>query len=150
MRLFHLLLGCLFLPSMLSAQGHLAGLWQGEITFGGLHNASSYPFELFLELDGDVLRGRTYIHLGKDDILEMEVIGRLYYDRSLSLKEYKFIPVEGSKAMPPFTRIYQMIYTRSIFDSTLEGYWQQDRIDPFNQKRDRGRIRLVKKEATKA
>ena len=150
MRLLNACIILLLVPYALTAQAPLAGLWKGEITFGGLHSQKSYPFELFLEVDDDQLKGRTYIHIGSDDIIEMEVLGRIYFDRSLSLREYEFIPVEGSQVLPPFSRKYQMIFNRSVFGSTIEGYWQQDHIEPFNVRRDRGRIRLEKMEASKA
>ena len=104
MRFFPVCFVLLLIPFALSAQHHLAGLWKGEITFGGLYSQKSYPFELFLEVEDDQLKGRTYIHLGGNNIIEMEVLGRLYFDRSISLKEYEFIPVEGSQALPPFSR----------------------------------------------
>ena len=62
----------------------------------------------------------------------------------------KFIPAGDSEVAPTFYRKYQMIFNRSVFGSTLEGYWQEIIMSPFDQFRDRGKISLKKKDGSKA
>ena len=145
------LLFAFLLPIVLSAQLELEGLWEGTITQGGLDSRQAYKFELLIKREGDVLTGRTYVHLGKDEVIEMEFVGKLYYDRSLYLEDLKFIPLEGVDVVPPFLRKYQLIFNRSIWDSSLNGYWQEiTRKDPMDPRRERGRIALKKIKASKA
>mgnify|MGYP006283230355 CR=1 FL=1 len=146
-----LLLAMLLLAELpLSGQKHLEGLWEGYITKGGLHTEDGYKFELLIKLDGHRITGRSYIHLEEGKVIEMDVRGYLYQDRSISLKDIEFIPAAGSDLLPPFNRKYQMIYTRSIWESKLEGYWQEIITSPFDQRRDRGRIILKKNTGSKA
>jgi len=134
----------------LQGQKHLEGLWEGFITKGGLHNEDGYKFELLLQLDGHQITGRSYIHLEAGRVIEMEVRGYIYQDRSMYIRDIEFIPAAGSDLSPPFNRKYQMIYTRSIWENKLEGYWQQIISTPFDQSRDRGRIVLKKASGSKA
>lgn len=152
MRFFPLLLFILGLfLSAASAQPSLEGLWEGTITIGGLESQHGYKFELFLEVvDGRKIKGRSYVYIAKDDILEMDISGWLYNDRSIYFEDVDFIPVEGSRVFPRFNRKYQMVFSRSIWDSTLEGFWQEIIHDPFAKKRERGRIALRKKDGKKA
>lgn len=146
---FLLAMGCVLPVS--TAQEALEGLWEGTITIGGLESQQGYKFELFLDvIDGRKIKGRSYVYIAKDDILEMDITGWLYNDRSIYFQDVDFIPVEGSNVFPRFNRKYQMIFNRSIWESTLEGYWQEMIHDPFDVKRERGRIALRKKDGKKA
>ena len=147
--LFIIAIGCSLSASM--AQEPIEGLWEGTITIGGLESRQGYKFELFLEvIDGRKIKGRSYVYIAKDDILEMDISGWLYNDRSIYFEDVDFIPVEGSTVFPRFNRKYQMIFNRSIWESTLEGYWQEMIHDPFDTRRERGRLSLRKKDSKKA
>lgn len=135
----------------LSAQKHLEGLWEGIMTRGGIDTEDGYKFELLLRLEGRFIKGRSYIYLSEKEIIEMDIRGVIYQDRSAYIQDIEFIPLEeDSSVLPPFYRKYQFIYNRSVFGSKLEGYWQQMLIGPFDGKRQRGRILLKKKEESKA
>jgi hypothetical protein len=138
------------LPVFGQAQKHLEGLWEGYITRGGIHAKDGYPFELFLEIKGKQLNGRSYIHIAKDQIIEMDIRGTIYMDQSIYLQDIRFIPLKDSQLAPGFYRRYQMVYQRSIWESTMEGYWQEVTDKPMNEQRQLGRIYLKKKEASKA
>jgi len=151
MRTFLTLFVLLFFAlSTLTAQKGLAGLWEGTLTWGGLHNTQTYKFELLIQVEGNKVRGRSYIHLPEGEVLEMDVRGYFYQDRSIAFRDIEFIPPVGSELDPRFYRKYQLIYNRSIFGSTLEGYWQEIITSPFDEYRDRGKITLKKKDASKA
>ncbi|MCB0630779.1 MAG: hypothetical protein R2824_00630 [Saprospiraceae bacterium] len=130
-------------------QKSLEGVWVGTIT-DGLKSTVGYKFEMILEIEGEEIKGRSYVHIGPDEVIEMELRGRMYWDRSLYMHDIQFIPTEGQDVLPPFNRKYQFAYDRSIWESTLEGYWQEIRDDAFNPKRQRGRIILKKTGNTKA
>lgn len=135
----------------LSAQKHLEGLWEGILTRGGIESDQGYKFELLLRLEGRYIKGRSYVYLSENEIIEMDIRGVIYQDRSVYIQDMEFIPLDEEGALlPPFYRKYQFIYNRSVFGSKLEGYWQQMMIGPFDGKRKRGRIILKKKEESKA
>lgn len=131
------------------AQKSLEGVWVGTIT-DGIRSESGYKFEMIIEVKGKTIKGRSYVHIGPDEVIEMELSGKMYEDRSLYMKDIQFIPTAGKEVPPPFNRKYQFAYDRSIWESTLEGYWQEVRGDTFNPKRQRGRIILKKMSNTKA
>jgi hypothetical protein len=133
----------------LSAQSlnkYLSGQWKGFITLGTLEATNGRPFELFLEVKGAKIKGRTLIHLEDGEIIEMEVKGQLYSDHSLRLQELEFVQTEGFDATPTHYKKYQFVHQRSIFesDNKLDGYWQEIMDTPFGKKRRRGRIVLNK------
>ncbi|MCB9287326.1 MAG: hypothetical protein H6560_08415 [Lewinellaceae bacterium] len=140
----------LFLP--LNAQKGLSGLWEGVITEGGLHSKEGYRFQLYLEVKGKDIEGRSYIFVSVDSIVQMDLRGKLYQDNSVYLEEVGREWTEAEEAaieegVPPgkFSRKYQFIYKRSIWDPSLEGYWQEVTPMPFYFKRERGKIFLEKK-----
>lgn len=144
---------CLFVLSSLSGvhaqaqkEAHpLEGMWQGVITKNGIHSQEGYKFELFLKVgEKGEITGRSFIYLSETTIVEMDVKGKLYGDRSVYIADVNYITSETVDYVPEFSRKYQFIHNRSIFDSSLEGYWQQVIKDPFHTKRERGRIKLKK------
>lgn len=134
----------------LCAQRHLEGMWEGVITEGGFNKRNGHRFQLFLELDGNKVSGRTYIYLAKDRIIEMDVRGYLYQDNSVYLQDIELVPLGEGQQEPPFIRKYQMGNIRSIWENRLEGYWQEIFDDPMDTKRKHGRIFLQKKDGSKA
>ena len=109
----------------LSAQEQLNGLWEGVLTKGNLESRDGYRFELYLKVEGSGITGRSYLYLEKGKIVEMELSGYIYEDRSVYLKEEEWIPREGITMDPPFLRKFQLLYSRSIWENKLEGYWQE-------------------------
>jgi hypothetical protein len=151
MRYFLLFVITWSISPTLSAQKHLEGLWEGIMTRGGIDSEEGYKFELLLKLEGQYIKGRSYLYLSENEIIEMDIRGVIYQDRSAYLQDVEFIPLEEDiSVLPPFYRKYQFIYNRSVFGSKLEGYWQQMLIHPFDGNRQRGRILLKKKVETKA
>ena len=122
----------------------LEGRWEGVITKSGRHSTEGYKFELFIKVENGQITGRSYIHLNDRQIVQMDITGKMYGDRSVYIEDVNYIAAEGETYIPPFARKYQFIHNRSIFDSSLEGYWQQIIKDPFNNTRERGRILLKK------
>lgn len=140
---FSFFLSC---PIFTSAQAaKLAGQWEGTITVGGIDSEQGLRFELFLYREGKRLWGRSYVHLDEQRTIAMDVKGYLYEDKSVALRETAFGGATDNKLYPPFKRQYQLIFRRSFSDGSLNGYWQEVRVDSFHKKRRRGRIRLKKK-----
>ncbi|MEL6720655.1 MAG: hypothetical protein AAFO82_09590 [Bacteroidota bacterium] len=134
------------------ANKYLSGYWKGYITQGSLEATVGLPFEMYLEVKGYSVKGRTYVHQKNGEVIEMEVSGRLYSDNSLYLTEQQFIEREGSDVKPDHVKKYQFIYNRSIFesDNSLDGYWQEIIETPLALKRRRGKIVMKKGSAGKA
>lgn len=133
----------LLIALSLSAQKSLEGLWVGTVT-GGIHSETGYKFEMIIEVEGGTIKGKSYVHLGPDEVIEMELRGRMYQDRSIYMQDIEFVATEGKEILPQFYRKYQFAYSRSIWESSLEGYWQEIREDAFHPNRKRGRIILKK------
>lgn len=133
----------------LNAQKSLEGLWVGTVTTG-IYASSGYKFEMIIEVEGKTIKGRSFVHLGPDEVVEMELRGRMYQDRSIYMEDIEFITTEGKSTVPSFFRKYQFAYDRSIWESSLEGYWQEIRADTFHPKRQRGRVLLKKVSNDKA
>lgn len=136
-----------FVP--LEAQKGLSGLWKGTLTIGGINSSKEVKMELYLEVKGKKLKGRSYVHIAPGKTIEMDVKGKLFDDRSLYLHEIKFISTEDESFLPPFNRKYQLSYHRS-FDSTLKGFWQEILTSPLDDHRERGRVNLAKVSESKA
>jgi hypothetical protein len=143
----------LLLPAMvLQAQKGLKGKWEGTITFGGYDKKQGEKFELYIENKGSQVLGRTFVYMDNSEVLVRKFKGRIYQDRSMYLEEIpdpalKNDTLSGNK---PKLRSYQFLYTRSIFDSTLEGHWQEMIKDPLRKNRAIGRIYMRKAENSKA
>ena len=142
-----------FLP--LGAQKTLAGLnglWEGTITEGGIYSNQGHRFQLYLEANEKYIKGRSYIHVSADSIVQMQLRGQRYQDNSIYLEEVdptwtqeEEDAIEEGASPKQFSRKYQFIYKRSIWDPSLEGYWQEVTPTPFHFKRERGRIFLEKR-----
>ena len=142
---------CLFSCLALSAQTTLDGLWRGTLTVGGIKSTQGYPFEVYLERDGRTVTGRSYLHLGEGQVVEMHLSGRMYDDLSIYIDEVEFINDDGDSYEPPFLRKYQLAWRRGIYEGSLNGYWQEIRTtDLMEESRERGRIFLRKVIAKKA
>ena len=145
-----ILLPALSLP--LHAQKGLKGRWEGTITFGGYDKKAGDKFELYIEIKGSKVTGRTYIYQEDSEVIIRKFHGRIYQDRSMYLEEIaeQTAPNDSIRLQQHQLRRYQFLYTRSIFESTLEGHWQEMIKDPLDKKRAIGRIYMTKAEKSKA
>ncbi len=151
MRLLYALLLLLVPFHLAQAQASLVeGVWQGELRLDGLEGQQKVKFELHLKADGQFLNGKTYLYTPEGQVYTLPVEGWIYSDRSIYLREVW--PDEApatAGTLPDFTRKFQLLFSRSIWETTLEGYWQQIHLDPFDRERRRGRLLLQRKEQRK-
>ena len=138
------LVAFLCVSSFAIAQSGLEGTWKGTMTVGGLESKKTVPFELFLQQKGAKIEGRSYIYLEDKTVIEMEVKGSLFGDLSIYLKETDYIEDPTSDYQPEFNRKYQLLYKPSIWNTKMEGYWQELTDHYFSEKRRLGIIRLKK------
>lgn len=135
---------CLFNVPV-TAQKGIDGHWEGQITLGGLDGQKKIPLELYIVLDGTMISGRSYLYVDDLNVIVMSIKGRMYGDRSAHIEEFEFFPTDNPELQPPFFRKYQFIYYRSIWDTRLEGFWQEIKNDtPLDEKRERGRLILTR------
>lgn len=151
-RLLFLALFSLTISAATAQNSFLSGFWKGYMTQGKVGDVYAAPFELYLEVKGNKLIGRSYLYKKNGEIIEMKVDGHIYYDRSISLAEVKFIPLEGANVETPYHKQYQLVYNRSIFDTdnTLDGYWQQIIESSGVRKKQWGKLSLRKQKMPKS
>jgi hypothetical protein len=147
------LLAFMMLPMLtLCAQNGLKGKWEGTITLGGYEKKEGDKFEIVIDIKGKLVTGYTYIHKKNSEVIIRKFTGRIFEDRSFYLEELPDPQV--NKNVESYSegtlRKYQFVYTRSIFESSLEGHWQEIINDPFDKSRGRGRIYLRKADKSKA
>ncbi|MEN0005847.1 MAG: hypothetical protein AAF798_16985 [Bacteroidota bacterium] len=129
------------------SQKQLLGLWEGVITDGGIHTDEGFKFQLYiLEINKNKLVGRSYVYLSEEEVVEMDIEGVIYGDRSIYFRDINFVPLEGGVTKAPYNRKYEVLYNRSIWDTKIEGYWQEIMPQVFADHRQRGRIKLKKAE----
>ena len=63
------------MTSSLGAQKRLEGLFEGYLTVGGLESSRKLRLEIFVRFKGQEISGRSYVHLGKGQVVEMELSG---------------------------------------------------------------------------
>lgn len=148
---FNILASLLLIAGALSAQNGLEGLWVGSITEKSTGRA--LPVELYLTLEKGYIKGMSYIHVNKDSVITQQLIGKMYQDRSIYMREVtdgahsidNITPktLEGGK----YVRKYQFEFKRSIWESSLNGFWQEVTPTPFSVKRKLGQIKLERKKS---
>lgn len=147
--LFILIILCFISSLNLTAQSskYLNGYWKGYITKNSLSETTGLSFELYLEVQGSTIKGRSYVFEEDGTVTEMEISGYIHKDRSISLGDARFLPL-GEKELPPYVKQYQFIHNRSIFDTenVLNGYWQEIVETPLSLVRRRGKCVLRKVE----
>ncbi|MBK6947868.1 MAG: hypothetical protein IPH16_07215 [Haliscomenobacter sp.] len=135
----------------MQAQKRLEGLFQGNLTVGGLSSSRKMKVEMYLKIDKQQVEGRSYVHLGPGKTVEMRLRGIFYGDFSIYLEEVQeILPGASGQAIAPYPRKYQLMYSGHFDDVQLTGFWQQVIDAPFDKKRHLGRIKLTKVQASKA
>lgn len=136
-----LLFGLMALLSYtLHAQGRLAGFWEGELVKNGI----TYKLELHLNQRGRILEGKSWLYEPNGRVTEMQVFGEVHRDWSISLYERE--PPNGYLAgeLFNFPRDYQLLFERSIWEQTLNGYWQKRTGLPLRPTTPHGKVSLRK------
>jgi hypothetical protein len=146
---FKILICLLLTAGALSAQNGLEGLWTGSII--DKSTGETLPVELYLTLEKGYIKGMSYIHVTKDSVITQELVGKMYQDRSIYMREvtdreYSIDDLnpevlEGGK----YVRKYQFEFKRSIWESSLNGFWQEITPTPFSVERKLGQIKLERK-----
>jgi len=141
----------LLLAGALPAQNGLAGHWTGSIS--EQNTGRELPVELYITLEEGYIKGMSYIHISEDSIIRQELIGKMYPDRSIYMrevtdKEYSIDNLSPEKLEEgKYVRKYQFEFKRSIWESSLNGFWQEVTPTPFSVERKLGQIKLERKKA---
>ncbi|MCR9101946.1 MAG: hypothetical protein NXI25_18455 [bacterium] len=148
---FNILICLLLATGTLSAQNGLEGLWVGSIIEKSTGEA--LPVELYLTLEKGYIKGMSYIYVNKDSVITQELVGKMYQDRSIYMREVtngeysidNITPetLEGGK----YVRKYQFEFKRSIWESSLNGFWQEVTPTPLSVERKLGQIKLERKKS---
>lgn len=128
----------------LVGQKTLEGQWEGHITTGGIYSGEQLPMQIFFTIKGSRIEGRTYVKIGQGQVIQMDLVGRLYSDNSIQFEETKFVGDEHNDYFPKFNRQYQLMWKRDLWDASLTGFWQEVTEETFHNFRERGRITLKK------
>ena len=132
------------------SQERLQGLFEGTLTLGGLESSRRLRLEMAIRIQDGRVSGRSYVHLGRNEILEMELRGYFYQDFSIYVEEIKEIALPGEKPLSPYPRKYQLKYSGSFEEVFLNGFWQQASDAPLEEGLQLGRVRLRKTRGGKA
>ncbi len=145
------LFGFLLTTTMLSGQHYLEGHWEGTLSeYDSNGTKTTKEIELFLEKEGDQISGRFFVRLAPGEIMATEIFGYMYGDRSIYLTDQKYLG-PNLERQPEFYRKYQLLPNRSIWKTTLEGYWQEIVSgDPLHKGRKLGKVELRKMDNGKA
>ncbi len=135
------LLAGLLLSGVVAAQSLLDGTWSGVLTFRG----KEIPMSLQMQVNRKGrIKGTLYLYPGADEVITTRVSGKWYHDRSLSLKDELLAPEGAVGHERYYPRDYQLVFRRSIWESTLEGYWQEQIPTPLTRTSRKGRVFLKK------
>ena len=142
------LLCVLFFATASYAQHPLEGLWQGEL----VDSLGTHRFELLLRLREGKVSGHSYYYHEDRLVTEMEVKGKFHRDHSVSLYDIRLIGGEDLllTGKDPYMRTYQLLFKRSVFGSSVKGFWQINDGTVGSRLRKVGRIELQKMKAGKA
>ena len=131
--------------SSIGAQSLVDGTWEGTITLERPAPHREYKFQLVLKRSGNEVRGTSYIFYDEQPVA-MDLNGEFYGDRSMRLFNqqvlYPTLEVDKEKHI----RKYQIMYKRSVWGDTIEGYWQE-KNDPIFAKYRKGRVYLKRAES---
>ena len=133
----------MFLSVVLFAQ---EGEWTGFL----MEHGQKYPMSVEFKKEGKQLIGYTRVVV-QDSVYGGKIYGRLYQDRSMNLWDHTEEDIVYPDSLPAMmSRRYQLMYRRSAFGDTMEGYWQEVQIRPKESLR-KGKIELTRKsDASKA
>ncbi|NJL74808.1 MAG: hypothetical protein HC892_06995 [Saprospiraceae bacterium] len=102
----------------LVGQDYLSGHWKGFL-IEGLDHKVGLIFELYLEVKGNTIKGRTYTTLENGKVIEAEVVGQIYADRSVFLQEVGIVLHEEGAVKESRSKRYQFIHNRSILQAII-------------------------------
>ena len=138
-----LLFVCCLLPETGFAQRHLNGLWEGILIDSA---GVEHRFELLIKLSpSGKIKGTSFYHELDGEVVEMDFQGQYHYDRSISLYDEHWLNRDEIDDADVRPRAYQMVYQRSVFGLSLEGYWQENNRQVLGALRHQhGRIKLTK------
>lgn len=145
LRFAFILCSSLLLVNTVSAQSRLDGTWEGTMTVGGIYSNEMLPMQLYLKTKDRKVEGRSYVQLPDGSTLQMDLVGFLHYDQSISLTEVKFAGDPFNKIMPEFNRQYQILFKDDLWNPLLRGFWQEETSEAFLETRRRGRMQLTQR-----
>ena len=122
----------------------LEGLWTGVITDS---TGTEHKFELLIELGkGGRLTGKTYYHEFNGDVVEQEFRGKIHWDKSMTLYDEAFLNPDEIRTADTQPRAYQLLFARSAFGDSLDGFWQAHNGKVLDALRKQfGKVRLQKR-----
>jgi len=122
------------------------GIWEGTITLERPEPQTEHKFQLVLKREGKQVKGTAYIFYN-DQPVAMDLSGEYFWDRSMRLFNHQVLYPSQQPNKEKHIRKYQIMYKRSIWGDTIEGYWQE-KNDPIFAKYRKGRVYLKRAEKT--
>ncbi len=126
----------------LFSQNNPSGFWEGVLTF----RSSEHRFEMQIDVVKKKISGVAYLYKTENEVITMKIFGKLYWDHSMNIYDLKLTNLEKEEADNgmtfSFPKEYQLVYNRSLWDSTLEGFWQEHIPELLDERSKKGRIFL--------
>jgi hypothetical protein len=135
---------CLLFTCFFGKAQNVDGTWEGTITLERPAPHKEFKFQLKLKRDGKKVVGTSYIFF-EDQPVAMNLSGRYFYDQSMRLFNNEVLYPSQDTDKDRHIRKYQIMYKRSVFGDTIEGYWQE-KNDPIFAKYRKGRVYLKRVE----
>jgi|GEM_PF-1622108 len=124
------------------SQNNPSGFWEGVLTF----RASEHRFEMQIVVKKKKISGVAYLYKTDNEVVTMKIFGKLYWDHSMNIYDLKLTEMGLEEAEKEetfsFQKEYQLVYNRSLWDSTLEGFWQEQIPELLDEHSKKGRIFL--------
>jgi len=124
------------------SQNNPAGYWEGVLTF----HAIEHRFEMQIKVVKKKISGVVYLYKSDNEVIAMKILGKLYWDHSMNIYDLKLKGIDAGEAEMEggfyFPKDYQLVYNRSLWESTLEGFWQEQIPEILNEHSKKGRIFL--------
>ena len=141
---YFLILCCICFYSAGIAQYRVDGTWEGTITQERPVPKTEHKFQLVLKREGKKIKGTAYIFYD-DEPVAMDLSGEYFSDRSMRLFNHTIVYPSQNPDKKKHLRKYQILYKRSVWGDTIEGYWQEIN-DPIFAKYRKGKVELKRQE----
>ena len=132
-----------FLVNLNAQTSPISGFWDGFLTLNG----QRYTIEIHINVEeGGQLNGFTSVSLPTGKAVEMKINGKVHFDRSVTVREFSIVNEEELQDVQWYKKNFQLTFKRDLWETTLEGYWQEQIPQVIDERTKKGQVFLKKRE----